>query len=473
MAGDRHVASIADLMRSRARAASGTARIQGELAGQQGQIEAQRHLAKGQLYGGIAQGIGGSLRDLMQYRQQAPERELRANQAQLIARQSEALARELDAMDTAQAQQRIGQLAEVAMQTEDPAATDALFGAIGQLSPDYAPALESAKRDPALRMRLLETLKSQVPGYKPPGVIQRDPSKELRRDDTFEMIDPAQPTPPKTREITVRRPDGSTEIRLVTDEPGQTFESAAPQASAPEIGSFADFVKAQYGPRPTAAQIANARRTYADAARGPTTTDDLDRQLKELTLLERTSKMEAGQAEEARTAQTQERQRNSLLTQADSTLNELDRLLVKGADGEYRLAPSLSQIVGGSRLGGGLKRYVPGTPEADADVALDRVKSRLVVDLISEMKSQSATGATGFGQLSDKERLILESAAGRLSARQSDEALRDALVEIRTLTEKARNEAASGGAPIQPGTSRTIAPGGAPKPAADPLGLDF
>jgi hypothetical protein len=41
------------------------------------------------------------------------------------------------------------------------------------------------------------------------------------------------PTEPKTRQVEVTLPDGTKEIRIVEDKPGQTFASAAPPAKAP------------------------------------------------------------------------------------------------------------------------------------------------------------------------------------------------------------------------------------------------
>jgi len=64
-------------------------------------------------------------------------------------------------------------------------------------------------------------------------------------------------------------------------------------------------------------------------------------------------------------------------------------------------------------------------------------RNEKVVDLIAEMKSQSKTGATGFGQLSDKERIILENSAAKLKTAQSDTAIREELVRIRALLNKA------------------------------------
>lgn len=51
----------------------------------------------------------------------------------------------------------------------------------------------------------------------------------------------------------------------------------------------------------------------------------------------------------------------------------------------------------------------------DARAALNRVRGRVIVDLLNEMKNQSATGATGFGALSGPELELLQNAASELN----------------------------------------------------------
>ncbi len=67
---------------------------------------------------------------------------------------------------------------------------------------------------------------------------------------------------------------------------------------------------------------------------------------------------------------------------------------------------------------------------------LDKVRSKLVVDLITRMKQASKTGATGFGQLSDKERVLLESAATALRGDLSEEDAQRYLNQIRSAAQK-------------------------------------
>jgi hypothetical protein len=96
------------------------------------------------------------------------------------------------------------------------------------------------------------------------------------------------------------------------------------------------------------------------------------------------------------------RQQTTLSNMADETMNSIDQLIVdktgqsdraRRGDQVYRGWSSLARLVADSGL-------IPKATAAKA--ALDNLKSRLVIDLIGEMKSQSKTGATGFGQLNDR-----------------------------------------------------------------------
>jgi hypothetical protein len=143
-------------------------------------------------------------------------------------------------------------------------------------------------------------------------------------------------------------------------------------------------------------------------------------------------------------ATLQERQREGIHAQAEQTLNEVDRLLrFDEKEDVVGLSPGMGSIVGKSKFFGGLSRYRPGSQEADAVASLNRVSSRLIVDLMAEMKAQSRTGATGFGQLSEAELAILQSGSARLDTMQSDEAMLDALKVVRRLVQKSFDQSLS------------------------------
>jgi len=66
---------------------------------------------------------------------------------------------------------------------------------------------------------------------------------------------------------------------------------------------------------------------------------------------------------------------------------------------------------------------------------VDKLKGKLIVDLMNQMKQASKTGATGFGQLSDKERQLLENASTALQKGLSE---KDAQRYLNQIKEKAQ-----------------------------------
>lgn len=82
---------------------------------------------------------------------------------------------------------------------------------------------------------------------------------------------------------------------------------------------------------------------------------------------------------------------------------------------------------------GRLARFVPGSAAATAKAALDQITGQLALDTISNMKAQSRTGATGFGQLSARELSVLETAASVLKGEISPER---ALAELTKLYDR-------------------------------------
>jgi hypothetical protein len=151
--------TIADLMRQRGQ-------VDAEAVRASGDATAQATLAGGQAWGNAIQNIGqtvsGTLKDYADYRGDAPNRLLRQ-------RQSDRLAAELEALDTQQAQTKIGQLAQMVQASGyDPSTAEPIFTAIGRLSPDYSEPLQRALMDPTMLKSVTDALIQQTPGYKAP-----------------------------------------------------------------------------------------------------------------------------------------------------------------------------------------------------------------------------------------------------------------------------------------------------------------
>lgn len=92
---------------------------------------------------------------------------------------------------------------------------------------------------------------------------------------------------------------------------------------------------------------------------------------------------------------------------------------------------------------GDIATHIPHTDAADAKAQLDTVGNRSVLDTLSALKSLSATGASGFGALSEKEGDILRNAAANLNTSQKNDALKRNLLELREKLVRARDQVAN------------------------------
>jgi hypothetical protein len=124
---------------------------------------------------------------------------------------------------------------------------------------------------------------------------------------------------------------------------------------------------------------------------------------------------EAGPArgEDLARVQSMARETLSLLDSEIFDASTLDKKDANGKPIQPKLTGDVSSNVGKSRIP--YAEYVlPYGSQAAGAAAIKRVKNRLTLNLIGEMKSQSRTGATGFGQLTGRELDLLEAAASKL-----------------------------------------------------------
>ena len=71
-----------------------------------------------------------------------------------------------------------------------------------------------------------------------------------------------------------------------------------------------------------------------------------------------------------------------------------------------------------------LLSWLPNSTNYDFEQMADAAKSRIALGAMDKLKRESQTGSTGFGQLSDKERLLLEKSIRSLETSQSTEAFK-------------------------------------------------
>lgn len=125
----------------------------------------------------------------------------------------------------------------------------------------------------------------------------------------------------------------------------------------------------------------------------------------------------------------------------DAMLNVVNGLL----DDKGELRPSTASVVG-SFEGAIPEGAFFDEGKQTALSGINRLQSLLNLEKLGEMKSQSRTGASGFGALSEKELAVLEAAASTLrNRRQGDVSYRDELRRIREELTKGGNAGANAG----------------------------
>lgn len=172
------------------------------------------------------------------------------------------------------------------------------------------------------------------------------------------------------------------------------------------------------------------------APRRPTTgTDDLSRQLKEIQVETASDKLTADRQKRTDAEATNARARTAAVNTAKDTVDVLKQLADFNEDGTVTLKPGAANLFG-ARIPGA--SFVPGSETANASGALNRLRSRTIIDLLNEMKSQSRTGATGFGAMNEKEFGVLEGGASQLgSSFISDETAAGELKRIYDVAQRA------------------------------------
>jgi len=118
-------------------------------------------------------------------------------------------------------------------------------------------------------------------------------------------------------------------------------------------------------------------------------------------------------------------QREAIKTKTQETLDALSELV----DDKGELTPNGARAVGVSRIG----NAIPATKGYAGSKSIERAKNLITLDLLGEMKAQSKTGATGFGQMNLKELGVLEGGASKLDSGLDEDTFK---TEVKRLREK-------------------------------------
>lgn len=120
----------------------------------------------------------------------------------------------------------------------------------------------------------------------------------------------------------------------------------------------------------------------------------------------------------------------------DNILKETkNRMVVKQAEDTIK---TISDIKSRSNNFGflGSVPSLPGTDRYIWQTNVDKLLSRRIIDLMMEMKDASKTGATGFGQLSEKELKVLQDASTALKKGLPEEKALEYLSEMESMAQK-------------------------------------
>lgn len=99
---------------------------------------------------------------------------------------------------------------------------------------------------------------------------------------------------------------------------------------------------------------------------------------------------------------------------------------------------------------GDAQALIPHTGARNARAALDTIRNRVLLDTISKLKALSATGASGFGALSNQEGEILKNSIASLDKAQTHDAIVAALKDIQRVMRESKSRVAGVGAQAQP-----------------------
>lgn len=188
--------------------------------------------------------------------------------------------------------------------------------------------------------------------------------------------------------------------KYLTAQAGREAQAAAAEAART---AAAERARESSETRLAIAQMGADSRAAALAAQAETNTLRND-------LLRRD--VQKADQEAADKAEAKKRAADARRLTATSTIEVLKELADFDQSGRATLKPGTRNLYG-ARIPGAA--YFPGET-SKAESAMNRLKGRVIVDLLNEMKNQSATGATGFGALSGPELRLLENAASELNS---------------------------------------------------------
>ncbi|MGA0588718.1 hypothetical protein ACO2Q2_16565 [Dyella sp. KRB-257] len=124
---------------------------------------------------------------------------------------------------------------------------------------------------------------------------------------------------------------------------------------------------------------------------------------------------------------------------------EAQQATVQGIDGSIQQIDQLLKAPGFENLGtfmGDTFGRIPHTDTANARALLDTIGNQSLLNTLSNLKSLSATGASGFGNLTDSEGRIIRNAQVNLGENQNNDQLRNNLIDYKNKLQRTRDRIA-------------------------------
>jgi len=135
-------------------------------------------------------------------------------------------------------------------------------------------------------------------------------------------------------------------------------------------------------------------------------------------------------AKQAVQQQKAEASKADALESYDQSISQIDNLL--NSPGASMLGTYTGDVAG----------MFPHTDTSNANAALDNIKNQVLLNTISKLKALSATGASGFGSLSNQEGEILKNSIASLDRKQTNAQLMQNLRNIKSMLQQSRNNVA-------------------------------
>jgi hypothetical protein len=206
---------------------------------------------------------------------------------------------------------------------------------------------------------------------------------------------------------------------------GEKYKSYKELAAEPEEDVTADIENFEYYAKLYESDPAMADKFAVQV--GITPADNYESLMAELEMMKLRQEVTAGEVEAVEKVEAKEAAETAKVEAMETSQVNLERTLGQIDD----IVTSIQETPLTTGFAGMALGKIPGTEAYGIRGDIELIKSKLALDMIKEMKQQSATGATGFGAMSEKELALIQSAVDRLDADMDKPRVLESLNEIK------------------------------------------